>query len=392
VELDVQIEKKLPSGFSLEVAFRASGAPLGILGPSGAGKSLTLRTIAGLERPDRGRIVLDGRVLFDSASGVDCPSRDRRVGLLFQNYALFPHLTVAENIGFGISDLQKDERDRRIARQISALHLAGLEARSPAALSGGQQQRVALARALAPEPEALLLDEPFSALDTHLRGEIERELRETLAAYRGVALFVSHNLEEAYRFCGELVVLANGKIVAAGPKEDLFRRPPNFEVARLTGCKNFSRARPTVDGAIEALDWGCRLRVAQPVPNTLGHIAIRAHHVRVHAADAQAHAASPSDFPPGTARAPDVRSSAAGADARAASGSGGENTLPCWLAAATEAPFRVTLYLRLRAPASASTDFQLQAEISKDVWETFKDSPQPWQVELSAERLFLLPD
>ncbi|MGB6430134.1 MAG: sulfate/molybdate ABC transporter ATP-binding protein [Candidatus Acidiferrales bacterium] len=365
MELDVQIEKKLPSGFSLEVAFRASGAPLGILGPSGAGKSLTLRTIAGLERPDRGRIVLDGRVLFDSAAGVDCPSRDRRVGLLFQNYALFPHLTVAENIGFGISDLPKDERDRRIARQIAALHLAGLEARSPAALSGGQQQRVALARALAPEPEALLLDEPFSALDTHLRGEIERELREALAKYRGVALFVSHNLEEAYRFCGELVVLANGKIAAAGPKEDLFRRPPNFEVARLTGCKNFSRAGATPDGAIEALDWGCRLRVAQSVPSTLGHIAIRAHHVRVHAADAQV---------------------------RGASGGAGENTFPCWLAAATEAPFRVTLYLRLHARASASTDFQLQAEISKDVWETFKNEPQPWQVDLSAERLFLLPN
>ncbi|MGC1187497.1 MAG: ATP-binding cassette domain-containing protein, partial [Candidatus Acidiferrales bacterium] len=243
MNLDVQIEKKFPGGFHLEVAFRASGAPLGILGPSGAGKSLTLRTIAGLERPDRGRIVLDERVLFDSAAGIDVPSRDRRVGLLFQNYALFPHLSVAENIAFGISALPPDERDRRIARQIASLHLTGLEARHPAALSGGQQQRVALARALMPEPQALLLDEPFSALDAHLRGEIERELREVLANYHGVALFVGHNLEEAYRFCGALIVLADGKIIADGPKEDLFRHPPNFEVARVTGCKNFSRAR-----------------------------------------------------------------------------------------------------------------------------------------------------
>jgi molybdate transport system permease protein len=371
LELDVQIEKKLPGGFHLEVAFRASGAPLGILGASGAGKSLTLRAIAGLERPDRGRIVLDGRVLFDSAAGVDCPSRDRHVGLLFQNYALFPHLSVAQNIAFGISALPKDERDRRVARQIAALHLAGLEARYPAALSGGQQQRVALARALAPEPEALLLDEPFSALDAHLRGEIERELREALARYRGVALFVGHNLEEAYRFCGELVVLANGKIAAAGPKEDLFRRPPGFEVARLTGCKNFSRARSTSDGSIEAIEWGCKLRVAQPTPATLGHIAIRAHHVRVHAADA-----------------PNLSS---GAITDAAAG-GGENTFPCWLAAATEAPFRVTLYLRLHAPSASSADYHLQAEISKDLWETFKDLPQPWRVELSPDRLFLLPD
>jgi molybdate transport system permease protein len=364
LELEVQIEKKFPSGFRLEVAFRASGAPLGILGPSGAGKSLTLRAIAGLERPDRGRIVLDGRVLFDSAAGVDCPSRGRRVGLLFQNYALFPHLTVAENIGFGIAVLPPAERELRIARQIAALHLAGLENRYPAAISGGEQQRVALARALAPEPRALLLDEPFSALDTHLRGEIERELREALANYRGVAVFVGHNLEETYRFCGNLVVLAGGKVIAAGAKEDLFRHPPNFESARVTGCKNFSRAA-AVDGAIEALDWGCRLRVAQPAPATLGHVAIRAHHVRVRAAVER-----------------DVL-----ADAGAA-----ENTFPCWLAAAMVVPFRVTLYLRLHAPASGAADYHLQAEVTKDQWETLKDAPQPWRIELAADKIFLLPD
>jgi len=370
VELDVQIEKRLPGGFRLQVAFRASGAPLGILGPSGAGKSLTLRTIAGLERPDRGHIVLDGRVLFDSASGADCPSRDRRVGLLFQNYALFPHLSVAQNIAFAMRGLARDDRDRRVARQIESVHLQGLEARHPAALSGGQQQRVALARALAAEPQALLLDEPFSALDAHLRGEIERELREALAGYRGAALFVSHNLEEAYRFCGELIVLANGRIVAAGPKEDLFRHPPGLEVARLTGCKNFSRARVAADGRIDALDWGCTLRVAQRVPATLGHIAIRAHHIRVRADGAR------------------ELQFVAAHDAQA----GGENAFSCWLAAATEAPFRVTLYLHLHAPAASSSDFHVQAEISKDVWETFKDAPQPWRVEFSADRLFLLPD
>jgi molybdate transport system permease protein len=380
MELDVQIEKKLLGGFHLEVAFRASGAPLGILGPSGAGKSLTLRTIAGLERPDRGRIVLDGRVLFDSTAGVDCPSGERRVGLLFQNYALFPHLTVAQNIAFGISALPADERDSRVARQIAAVHLTGLEARHPAALSGGQQQRVALARALITEPQALLLDEPFSALDAHLRGEIERELHETFARYRGVALFVGHNLEEAYRFCSELVILADGKIVASGPKEDLFRHPPNFEVARLTGCKNFSRARPTANNEVEALDWGCRLRVAQPVPAALGHVAIRAHHIRVHSADPRDAASLASEHE-------DAFSSGA-----SAGGNAEANAFPCWLAAATEAPFRVTLYLRLNAPSSASTDFHVQAEISKDEWEKFKDLPQPWRVELSPDRLFLLPD
>jgi molybdate transport system permease protein len=374
MDFDVQIEKQFPGGFNLAVAFRAAGAPLGILGPSGAGKSLTLRAIAGLERPDRGRIVLDGRVLFDSAAGVDCPSRDRHVGLLFQNYALFPHLTVAQNIAFGISALPADERDRRVARQIASVHLAGLEARYPAALSGGQQQRVALARALVTEPHALLLDEPFSALDAHLRGEIERELREALANYRGVAVFVGHNLEEAYRFCGELVVLADGKLIAAGPKGELFRRPPNFAVARITGCKNFSRARAATSNEVEALDWGCRLRVAQPVPATLGHVAIRAHHIRVHAAGPRDDAVASSNA------ARDIASNAE------------ENSFPCWLAAATEAPFRVTLYLRLNTPSSASTDFHVQAEISKDEWESFKDQPQPWRVELAPDRLFLLPD
>src|ERR1700722_4607480 len=196
MSLEVAIEKSVP-GFRLTVEFAADGAPLGLLGPSGSGKTMTLRAIAGLETPDRGRIVLHGRVLFDSEKGIDVPARERRIGLLFQNYALFPHLTVAENIGFGLRHLAGPDRDRRIAQQLGAAHLDSLASRSPSTLSGGEQQRVALARALAIEPAALLLDEPFSALDTHLRSALERELRETLAGYSGSTMFVSHNLEEA---------------------------------------------------------------------------------------------------------------------------------------------------------------------------------------------------
>ena len=179
MSLEVAIEKQV-SGFRLAVEFTADGAPLGLLGPSGSGKTMTLRAIAGLETPDRGRIVLHGRVLFDSASGINVPARERHIGLLFQNYALFPHLTVAENIAFGLRRLPEPERARRVEQQLAAAHLDGLANRYPASLSGGEQQRVALARALAVEPEALLLDEPFSALDTHLRSALERQLRETL--------------------------------------------------------------------------------------------------------------------------------------------------------------------------------------------------------------------
>src|SRR5260370_21225519 len=215
MSLEVAIEKQV-SGFQLDVEFTADSTPLGLLGPSGSGKTMTLRAIAGLDSPDRGRIVLHGRVLFDSTHRINVPARERRIGLLFQNYALFPHLTVAQNIAFGLRRVPEPERARRVAQQIAAVHLNHLAPRYPASLSRGEQQRVALARALAVEPAALLLDEPFSALDTHLRSALERQLHETLEAYRGSTIFVSHNLEEAYRMCGGLVVLAGRTVAARG--------------------------------------------------------------------------------------------------------------------------------------------------------------------------------
>ena len=176
--LEVQVAKKLPE-FTLDVSFTAGDAPLGILGPSGAGKTMLLRCIAGLERPDHGRITLDGRVLLDTERHIHVPARNRRVGMLFQHYALFPHRTVAENIGFALGHLPRQEREHRVAALSARTHLSGLEDRYPRELSGGEQQRAALARALAIEPEALLLDEPLSALDTHLRSQVEAQLQET---------------------------------------------------------------------------------------------------------------------------------------------------------------------------------------------------------------------
>jgi ABC-type sulfate/molybdate transport systems ATPase subunit len=361
--LEVQVAKKLPE-FTLDVSFTAGDAPLGILGPSGAGKTMLLRCIAGLERPDRGRITLDGRVLLDTERRIHVPARDRRVGMLFQHYALFPHRTVAENIGFGLGHLPRQERDHRVTALTARTHVSGLEDRYPRELSGGEQQRAALARALAIEPEALLLDEPLSALDTHLRSQVEAQLQETFSAYRKPALLVTHNIEEAYRLGERLLVLSRGRVAAFGAKEEIFRRPPSLEVARLTGCKNFSRARAISGNMVEALDWGCRLRVSQTLAKPVAHIGIRAHHI---------------DF---------VESRDAGAAE--------ENAVPCWLVRSSETPFRITLYLRLHRPPDGSGDPQtqvdLQAEVFKEKWERFREHPLPWHVRLSPDSLFLLPE
>jgi len=359
VALEVQIVKRLRD-FELDASFSAGDSPLSVLGPSGAGKTMLLRCIAGLERPDRGWIALDGTVLFDAERHIDVPPRRRRAGMLFQHYALFPHRTVRENIAFGLHDLPREERGRRVAALAGRTHVTGLEQCYPKELSGGEQQRVALARALAIEPKALLLDEPLSALDTHLRSQVEAQLQETFASYRRPVLLVTHNIEEAYRLGGELLVLSRGRIAAFGAKEEVFRRPPSVEVARLTGCKNLSRARAISPGMVEALDWGCRLRVAQDMARPAAYAAIRAHHIGF------------------------VESSS---DA-----GGEENVFPCWLVRSSETPFRITLYLRLHRPPDSSGEHHLQAEVSKEKWQLFRDRPFPWHVRLSPEAIFLLPE
>ncbi|HHP7244943.1 MAG TPA: molybdate ABC transporter permease subunit, partial [Elainellaceae cyanobacterium] len=249
--LVVRIEKQV-SGFYLKVKFQTNSEPLGLLGESGSGKSMTLRCIAGLETPSQGRIVLNGRILFDSQKKINVPSRDRKVGLVFQNYALFPHLTVAQNIAFGMRDIPRRQRAAEVMKYLDRIGLTGLGDRYPHQLSGGQQQRVALARAIAIQPDILLLDEPLSALDTYLRSHIEKLLVEVLSQYQGVTLFITHKLEEAYRVCTNLLVLSGGQIQAAGTKEDIFEQPPTFEVAKVTECKNFSRARLLDHHHIEA--------------------------------------------------------------------------------------------------------------------------------------------
>ena len=241
IKLVVEIQKTL-FDFVLDVSFTCNSTPLGILGASGAGKSTILRCIAGLETPDRGKIILNDKVLFDSEKGINLSPRDRNCGFLFQNYALFPHLTVGENIAFGMKSTQSyREIKQQVEQHLVALELQGMGDRYPGELSGGEQQRVALARARASNPDILLLDEPFSALDTYLRDKQEKLLRKSLKHYQGVTIFITHNLEEAYRVCPNLLIIDRGMEIAYGAKQDIFENSRNFRVAQLTGCKNFSR-------------------------------------------------------------------------------------------------------------------------------------------------------
>jgi molybdate transport system ATP-binding protein len=214
-----------------------------LFGPSGSGKTTTLRCLAGLERPDAGRIEVDGETWFDAAAGVDRPPQARRAGLLFQETALFPHLSVADNVAFGLHGLPAAERSARLAGAVLRVGLQGLEDRRPGELSGGQKQRVALARALAPAPRLLLLDEPLSALDAPAREELRGELRRVLRDLAVPALIVTHDRLEALALGNRLAVIVDGRVRQVGSIEDVFSRPADVEVARVVGTETVMPAR-----------------------------------------------------------------------------------------------------------------------------------------------------
>lgn len=251
--LIVNIQKRY-GPFQLRADFETRNGVTGLLGDSGAGKSLTLRCIAGIEIPDEGHIELDGRVLFDRKKRINLPPQRRRIGYLFQSFALFPTMTAEGNIAAGF-------RDRRVAKEgtaqlITALRLEDCVGKLPRQLSGGQQQRVALARMLASEPAALLLDEPFSALDAGLKWQVEMELSQRLEGFSGPILFVSHDREEICRLCDWVCVLSKGSSQPVQSVHELFERPATLSAARLSGCENFSALRRRKDGKLEAVDWG----------------------------------------------------------------------------------------------------------------------------------------
>jgi molybdate transport system ATP-binding protein len=251
--LDVDIRAEA-GDFCLNVSFQThSGEMLALFGPSGAGKSLTLRCLAGLVRPLAGRITLNGRALFDAARGIHAPPRVRRVGYVPQNYALFPHLTVVENIAYGLAGLARGARQERVADMVHLMRLQGLEARRPARLSGGQQQRVALARALLTEPEILLLDEPFAALDGLTRGRLQNELLSLQRRFRLPIVLVTHDLAEAYSLSDRLAVFDAGRVLQVGPKEEVLRQPATHAVARFVGARNIFEGQVVDAGSDSAV-------------------------------------------------------------------------------------------------------------------------------------------
>jgi len=276
--LTVDIQKKL-GAFSLNVSFNAAEGVTGILGASGCGKSMTLRCIAGIEKPDEGRITLDDVVLFDSEQGINLKPQERKVGYLFQNYALFPNMTVEKNILCGLyHEKDRAKRGQMLDDTVHLLKLEGLEKHMPSQLSGGQQQRVALARILVNKPRLLMLDEPFSALDSHLRGHLRIRMKKLLDRYGGPTLMVTHNRDEAYNLCGRIALMDAGAILALKPAKELFSNPESVTGAMITGCKNICPAKKTGEHEVEVPDWGIRLVTAQPLRDGLCAVGIRAHY------------------------------------------------------------------------------------------------------------------
>ena len=275
--LSVDIKKKL-GNFQLQAQFTLEQGVLGVLGASGCGKSKTLQCITGIEEPDEGRIVLNGRVLFDSRKHINVPVQDRKVGYLFQNYALFPNMTVEENIGCGVRKVRSGKaRHDIIAKMMRQMEIQGLEKLKPAQLSGGQQQRVALARILVNEPEILLLDEPFSALDAFLKDRLIADFPALLEDFQKDVILVTHSRDEAYQLSSRLGIMSQGHFLSMGPTKELFAAPQTWEGAKLTGCKNIAAGRKTGDYQVTVPEWGVTFTAAQPVGDNLVGIGVRGH-------------------------------------------------------------------------------------------------------------------
>ncbi len=273
--LYADIHKKIGE-FDLNVLIESDAARIGILGESGSGKSMTLRSIAGIESVDTGHIEIGGRVLYDSATKTDLKPQKRNVGYMFQNYALFPTMSVLKNVMAGLGRSTEENRSKA-ADMLKRFRMDGFEEKLPGELSGGQQQRVALARIMVTEPDLILLDEPFSALDSYLRDRMQVEMLEMLEGYPGQVVMVSHSRDELYRFSEELFIVSCGSIIRQGETKSVFREPGSITAARLTGCKNFSAAKKINEHTVEAADWGVSLSLEREVPPLVRYIGYRAH-------------------------------------------------------------------------------------------------------------------
>ena len=314
---------------------------------------MLLNSVAGLIKPDKGRILLDEMPFFDEGRKINLPPRKRPTGYLFQNYALFPHMTGMENIAFGLADMDKQEQQRRASALLARFHLDQLGKRYPTQLSGGQQQRVALARALAVDPKVLLLDEPFSALDQHLKTHMLKDMKEALKHFDGPTLFVTHNMDEVYHLCDKVLILNQGQVETFGEKEDIFQRPPTLAAAQITGCKNIVSVTRKSDHAVNIPEWGAALMLETPLTGEKGFMGIRETQIRL-AADEE------------------------------------QNAFPVWIADESEGPFRTTLYLKIGSPAQDTGDFHLQWEMSKTERETVRRLPAPFHIYIDPTKVFFM--
>lgn len=280
MSLIVDIEKDFGS-FSLKVNIEQESGVLGFLGESGCGKSMTLKCIAGIVKPDKGKIILNGRVFFDSEKKINIPPQERKVGYLFQNYALFPHMTIKENIEIGLSNLSKNEKNKIVKEYLAKMKLDGFENRYPHQLSGGQKQRIAFARALVCNPDILLLDEPFSALDYYLKSNMENELIDIIKDYKGHIVYVTHDISECYRICDDIVVFSKGNGLNKRSKDGLFKHPMSMTEAIITGCKNISEIDIIDKKRVFARNWGIECTLSKNVMDGSKYVGIRAHHMRI---------------------------------------------------------------------------------------------------------------
>lgn len=269
--LFVDIEKCI-GDFNLKVCFEAESNTLSLLGASGSGKSMTLKCIAGIEKPDKGKIVLNDRVLFDSEHGINLPPQKRKIGYLFQEYALFPNMSVRQNIEVALHHLPKDERAIAVSNKLEEFKLKGLENKKPYELSGGEKQRTALARIMASNPEVLLLDEPFSALDRYLKWQLLMEVKNTLSDFGKPVIFVTHDIDEVLAISDLICVLNDGVSQKTRAVKAAIERPESFSEARLFGCKNFSKVECSLiedanqndlskEQLITCTDWKTNLKV-----------------------------------------------------------------------------------------------------------------------------------
>lgn len=275
-QLDIDIVfKRKQFKLDLQLSLAESGITA-LLGSSGSGKSTALRVIAGLEKPQQGCIQRGQRTWFDAIKKVFLPPQQRRIGMVFQDYALFEHLTVADNIGYGLA---KDGRDFHVKHWLEHLHIAEFADRYPAHLSGGQRQRVALARALAPEPDLLLLDEPFSAVDVSLRQQLRYQLKDLVKDVNRPVLIVSHHLEDARYLADNVGVMVEGQLLQFGKTAEVFANPMCYTVAKILGWENFLPIAEIENTTVRG-KWGSIILEEEPAIES-AWLSIRPEHVRI---------------------------------------------------------------------------------------------------------------